>query len=184
MKDRWNLQLFAEEPEGGSDAKPEGGAVEPTAPQPEEEKKYSDKDVAALQAQWQAEQERAAQSAREEAEKLAKMNAEQKQKYAMEKLQKENAELKAAAARVELGKTATAILKEHQIDATQDILEFVVGSDAEDTQGRIDRFVAVVEAQVKAAELARAKGRTPQHYGGGNSGGVLSEIDKRIAKYN
>lgn len=190
MSNKWkklHLQLFAEDPAGAEGAPGgEGGAPqEPESkPKPEEEKKYSDKDVAAMRVKWQAEQEKAARNAKEEAERLAKMNNEQKQKYALEKLQKENDELKAAAARIELGKTATAILKEHKIDATQDILDFVVGSDAEDTKGRIDKFVSIVNAQVKAAEMERATGRTPRSYGGSRSGGVLSEIDKRIAKYN
>lgn len=182
-----NLQLFAEDPAGAEPAQGGEGSTPPEPQQqagPQEEKKYSDKDVAAMQAKWKAEQEKAAESAREEAEKLAKMNTEQKRQFELEQLQKENARLRADAARVELGRTATAILKEHKIDATQDILDFVVGTDAQDTKGRIDRFVAVVEAQVKAAEVRRATGRTPKDYGGGSSGGVLSEIDRRIAKYN
>ena len=99
----------------------------------------------------------------------------------MEKLQKENDELKAAAAKVELGRTATSILREHKIDATQDILDFVVGTDAEDTKGRIDRFVSIINAQIKAAEVSKATGSTPRSYQ--NNGNVMSEIDKRIAKY-
>lgn len=90
----------------------------------------------------------AVESAKAEAEKLAKMNAEQKQRYELEKLQKESAELKAAAEKVELGRTATSILREHKIDATQDILPFVVGADAEDTKGRIDKLVSIINVPV------------------------------------
>ena len=153
--------------------------------EPEPEKKYSDKDVDAIVnkkfAKWKSEQEAAVKSAKAEAEKLAKMNAEQKQRYELEKLQKENAELKAAAEKVELGRTATSILREHKIDATQDILDFVVGADAEDTKGRIDKLVSIINAQVKAAEVDRATGSTPRSYR--SSGNAMSEIDKRIAKY-
>ena len=76
------------------------------------------------------------------------MNAEQKQRYELEKLQKESAELKAAAEKVELGRTATSILREHKIDATQDILPFVVGADVEDTKGRIDKLVSIINVPV------------------------------------
>jgi len=116
-----------------------------------------------------------------EAEQEKVQAGEQKQKYELEKLQKENDELKAAAAKVELGRTATSILREHKIDATQDILDFVVGTDAEDTKGRIDRFVSIINAQIKAAEVSKATGSTPRSYQ--NNGNVMSEIDKRIAKY-
>ena len=109
------------------------------------------------------------------------MNADQKQQYEMEKLQKENEELKANAMKVELGKTATSLLKEKSIDATQDMLDFVVGADAESTKANIDKFVAIVEAQLKAAEIERATGKTPRKYG--NEGNKMSEIDRRIAKY-
>ena len=68
-----------------------------------------------------------------------------------------------------------------KIDATQDILDFVVGTDAEDTKGRIDRFVSIINAQIKAAEVSKATGSTPRSYQ--NNGNVMSEIDKRIAKY-
>ena len=122
------------------------------------------------------------EEAKKEAEKLAKMNAEQKQQYEMEKLQKENEELKKAAVKTELGKTASNLLKEHDIDATQDILDFVVGDDADQTKARIDAFVKIIESQVKKAEIARATGKTPRTIT--NNGGTMSEIDRRIAKYN
>lgn len=69
-------------------------------------------------------------------------------RYELEKLQKESAELKAAAEKVELGRTATSILREHKIDATQDILPFVVGADVEDTKGRIDKLVSIINVPV------------------------------------
>ena len=176
-----DLQLFAEET---ADAETTNEAAEVTE-QPEDEKKYSDKDLDDIVnkrfARWKKDQEKAINEAKEEAAKLAKMNAEQKQQYELEKLQKENAELKQATLRIELGKTATNLLREHDIDATEDMLDFVVGADADTTKANIDKFVKVVEAQVKKAELARATGSTPRTYN--NNGNQMSEFDKRIAKY-
>jgi hypothetical protein len=119
-------------------------------------------------------------SAKKEAEKLAKMNADQKRDYDMEKLREENEALKKQAARIELSKTASVLLKEQKVDATQDILDFVVGEDAEQTKANIDKFVGIIESVKKAAEVQRATGSAPKNYGGGEE---LTEIQKRIAKY-
>lgn len=184
---KFDLQLFADDPapDTGSDEgaeAPEGKPPEDKPEKPEQGKKrYTDEDVDDIInrkfAEWQKKQQKAV----DEAKKLAEMNADQKHQYEMEKLQKENAELKRSALRMELGKTATGLLKEHNVDATQDILDFVVGENAEETKERIDRFVSIVQAQLKRAEVERATGRTPKTVH--NTGNAMSEIDKRIAKY-
>ena len=184
---KFDLQLFADDPapDTGSDEgaeAPEGKPPEDKPEKPEQGKKrYTDEDVDGIInrkfAEWQKKQQKAV----DEAKKLAEMNADQKHQYEMEKLQKENAELKRSALRMELGKTATGLLKEHNVDATQDILDFVVGENAEETKERIDRFVSIVQAQLKRAEVERATGRTPKTVH--NTGNAMSEIDKRIAKY-
>ena len=184
MKNLFDLQLFNEEPvtEPEPTNKPDDKPV--TDPEPAKELKYTDDDVDRIindrLARWRKEQD-AAKAAAEEAERLKKMNAEQKQKYEFEKLQKENEELKKAALKVELGKTASSLLRESDIEATDDILSFVVGVDAEATKENIDKFVKIIESQLKKAEIARATGETPKNYQ--NNGGSMSEIEKRIAKY-
>lgn len=182
------LQLFAEETVDRTaepDAVKDSVNPENTSDDSGEEKKYTDKDVDAIVnkrfAKWKTEQEQAVKSAKEEAEKLAKMNAEQKQNYEIEKLQKENEKLKQEAAKVELSRSATGILAEKGIEATQDVLDFVVGNDADDTNAKIDKLVKIVESQLKKAEIARATGTTPKTMT--NSGSQLSEFEKRLAKY-
>ena len=182
------LQLFAEETVDHTaelDAVKDSVNPENTSGDSGEEKKYTDKDVDAIVnkrfAKWKTEQEQAVKSAKEEAEKLAKMNAEQKQNYEIEKLQKENEKLKQEAAKVELSRSATGILAEKGIEATQDVLDFVVGNDADDTNAKIDKLVKIVESQLKKAEIARATGTTPKTMT--NSGSQLSEFEKRLAKY-
>ncbi|MDU6438132.1 MAG: DUF4355 domain-containing protein [Lachnospiraceae bacterium] len=182
------LQLFAEETVDHTaelDAVKDSVNPENTSDDSGEEKKYTDKDVDAIVnkrfAKWKTEQEQAVKSAKEEAEKLAKMNAEQKQNYEIEKLQKENEKLKQEAAKVELSRSATGILTEKGIEATQDVLDFVVGNDADDTNAKIDKLVKIVESQLKKAEIARATGTTPKTMT--NSGSQLSEFEKRLAKY-
>lgn len=191
---KMNLQLFAEgeggegEGEGAEGKEGEGNDGKGG----EGEKKFTqaqvDEMVKARLAREKEAQEKALEEAKAEAAKLAKMNEQQKQQYELEKqqkaneeLQKEIDELKKAQVRIELGKTATNLLREKDIDATEDILDFVVGADAESTKTNIDRFVKIIEDQVKKAEVARATGTTPRSYG--NPSGQMSEIDKRIAKY-
>lgn len=184
MQNLFDLQLFNE---GGTAAATdpttatttEGGTEgkDDTAPAPKNEAKYTDEDLNRIigdrLARWQKEQA--------EKDKVAKMNADQKQKYEIDTLKKENEELKKAAARIELGKAASVLLKDSNIEATDDILSFVVADDADGTKDNIEKFVKIIEAQVKKAEIARATGDTPKSYT--NNGDSLTEIQKRIAKY-
>jgi hypothetical protein len=192
MIKKFNLQLFAEETEPAK-AEPQGEPKgEPAKTEPAEEKKYTDADVDRIvkgkHAKWKEEYEKDLKAAKDEAEKLAKMNAEQKQQYEIEKQQEENKKLleeneklKAEAARAELAKTAADILQKADFDATPDVLNLVVGADAEETKANIDAFTKAVESQVKKAEMARATGSTPRVIT--NNAEQMSEIEKRIAKY-
>jgi Alanyl-tRNA synthetase len=117
----------------------------------------------------------------EEAAKVAKMNAEQKQQYEMDKLKKENERLQAESVRNQLSRNAAGVLVEKGIEATQDVLDFVVGVDEADTNARIDTLMKIVESQLKKAEIARATGSTPKTMT--NSGSPMSEFEKRLAKY-
>lgn len=128
-------------------------------------------------AKWQEDSDQKA----EEAAKVAKMNAEQKQQYELEKLQKENERLLAESVRNQLARNATGVLTEKGIEATQDVLDFVVGADEADTNARIDTLVKIVESQLKKAEIVRATGTTPKNMT--NSGSQMSEFEKRLAKY-
>ena len=158
---------------------------------------YNDNDVdrivAKHKAKWEKEQkaaiENAVKDAQEEARKLAKMNAEQKAKYEQEKqnreieaIKAENERLKAEALRSELSKQAARQMKDdHEIIATQDMLDFVVGSDAETTSKNIDKLIGIILDDRKQQEKQRAIGRTPQAFR--NNGESISEIQKRINKY-
>lgn len=129
------------------------------------------------------------EDAKKEAEKLAKMNAEQKKQYEEEKKdqlieeqKKEIDRLKNDAMKAELSKEAARIMKaDHSIIATQDMLDFVVGSSADSTKANITKLVGIILDDRKAQEQKRATGRTPKSYS--NNGNTLSEIDKRLAKY-
>lgn len=184
---KWKLQLFADDPEDNPEGEGSGDDSENNDDKTEKngEKKYSDAEVDEIVgkkfAKWKAQHEADLKNAKAEAEKLAKMNADQKKDYEIEKIKAENEKLKSEAAKIELGKEATKILKESDIDATQSMLDFVVGADAEATKANIDKFVGIIDAQLKAAEAERATGKTPKTYGGSRE--EKSEILKRIEKY-
>ena len=185
----WNMQLFAEEdpdpeePETESEVEEEEQEKEPDkisltqAELDEMIKKAKAKDRQAfrnrLEKEFKAEQA--------EAEKKAKMSAEDKVKYELEQYQKRVQELEAAQTKALLSKEATRLLKDKDIDANDDILEFLVGTDEEDTGKRVDAFVAIVEGAVERREKSRATGRTPKSTDTKHE--EVSELQKRINKY-
>lgn len=187
---RLNLQLFADDAQEVAEKSAAEAGQESTETtekeNPRDAKKYSDNDldkiIKSKHAKWKEDYDKDLKAAQDEAAKLARMNAEQKQQYEIDKLKAENAELKKEQMRAELGKTAAGLLQESNIDATPDVLKFVVGDDAETTKANIDMFVKIIEANVKKAEVARATGTTPRTIT--NNSNAMSEIDKRIAKYS
>ena len=208
LKKHFNLQMFADDSGAGTDtdggAEPNPQSTEPNAngtkgkdgTEPKEpegknkdksgEKKYSDDDVNDIVnkkfAIWKSEHEKEVAEAKAEAEKLAKMNADQKKDYEIEKLKAENEKYKALQVKTELSKEATKLFKEKDIIATPEILDFVVGENAEATSKNIDSFVEIIEKQLALKEAERAKGKTPSSYNQGDQK-TLSEFEKRIAKY-
>lgn len=204
LKYPFSLQLFAEpevDPaaEGAQKTDPEktGSKEEPE----KAAKTYTQEELDSIirkrvkraedKARKEAEEAAATQieNARTEAEKLARMNEEQKKQYEEEKkakemddLRAENERLRKAQEHADLSRQAADMLQsEHSITATQDILDFVVGDDADTTKSRIDKFVAIIKADRKAIEAERAIGRTPKSFS--DSKNELSELQKRLSKY-
>lgn len=195
---RWYLQMFADEAEG--EGSPDAGDQTPEAEKgkedespksalddfladPEHQAEFDRRIAKALEKQkgkLAASHTEELKKAKSEAEKLAKMNADQKKDYEIEKLKEENAKLAAEQERQAMSRNASRLMKEQGLDATSDVLDLVVAADAESTKANIDKLVAFVQEQVKAAEVKRATGSTPHSYGGGAQ---LTEMQKRIAKY-
>ena len=200
LKYPFNLQLFAE-PEvdpAAEDTQEEAGSKEE---QGKTAKTYTQEELDSIirkrvkraedKARKEAEEAAATQikNARTEADKLARMNEEQKRQYEEEKkakemddLRAENERLKKAQEHADLSRQAADMLQsDHNITATQDILDFVVGDDADTTKNRIDKFVAIIKADRKAVEAERATGKTPKSFNNGKN--ELSEFQKRLNKY-
>lgn len=188
---RWELQLFADDGEdvGGSDGVDTGAESKDTTPNGKEPdnknagddvKKYTDADVNALIdkkfAKWQKDQEKKLA----EAEKLAKMSEAEKREHELKELQEENERLKSQQTLSEMRSTASKLLKEKNVSATSDMLDFVATSDAEETKANIEKFVSIIEAAVKAAEVERNTGKTPKSY---KEPKGTNAFEKRLAKY-
>lgn len=161
-----NLQFFsAEESADNTENKPESNTEEqPTNKKVEddkEEKLYTEEELNEVLKARLARETKKREEAIAEAEKLAKMNADEKQKYELEKLQEENERLKAEHNKWSLGKEASAMLSEHNIVATDDILNFVVGNDAEQTSERVKSFAALVESVSNSIVQEKLKGNAP-----------------------
>lgn len=175
-----NLQIFAEnedEDEDEDEEDPEDESEDEDEEEPEskgDKKKgrlYTKAELGAIVAkevEKALKEQRKKDKSKSEAEKLEEMTAEQREAY--EKQQKEDRmeELLQKVARMELSKTASKLLKASDIEASDEVLDFVVGKDAEETKENIDKFVKIKDAIVLAAEKARNTGKTPKVVTGGS----------------
>lgn len=187
-RELWDLQLFAEEA---------AESEEPAEEQQEEAKTFTQDEVnemikkrlAREKAKLKAETEEAVKTAQAEAAKLAKMNADQKREYEekkkdeqIAKQQEEIAKLKAETLRAELSRQVGSELQSEGYPATVDVMEFVVGRDAEETKARKDKFISIIQADRKAQAEKRATGTTPKQYGGGQKTDPFASIMKKYKR--
>lgn len=167
-----NIQHFAEEnppadtlppgdnPEG--DKLPGDNPPKDEKPKDPPEKTFSEEQLEKIVKDRLARAEKDKEKAIQEAQKLAKMNADEKQKYELEKLQEENRQLKAEQNRYSLGKEATKMLAEAGIIADDETLDFVVREDAETTKSAVQNFSALIQSKVDAAVKEALKGTPPK----------------------
>jgi hypothetical protein len=196
---KWELQLFAAGDVAGTD----GNGTEPAEPNKEgdnggeqsnsfddflkdpnhqaEFDRRIEKAIKTRESKLEDKYKEDLKKAQTEAEKLAKMNAEQKKDYELEQMREENARLRAESELNAMRSTASSLLNEKGIEANSDMLDLVVEGDAEKTKANIEKLVSIVEKELKAAEVKRATGRTPNNFN--NNSGNLSPIEEKIAKY-
>lgn len=189
MKRKIFLQLFAEAAEGTETTETTGGEEQTEAkPETQEEekpasdKKYSDDDLDRILnkkiAKWKKEQEKAVK----EAEKLAGMNAQEKAEHERDTLQARIDELEKKEAIANMTKEARNMLVSEGINASDEILSMIVTDDAEAVKAAVESFSKLFKEEVENAVKKRLAGETPRA-GSGTQQTVISEIDKRIKKY-
>ncbi|MDW8706756.1 DUF4355 domain-containing protein [Streptococcus suis] len=145
---------------------------------PKDEKKYTDADVDAIIdkkfAKWKAEQEKA----ESEAKKLAKMNAEDKQKYQLDKREQDLADREAAITRRELTAEAKTILSERGLPI--ELVDVVNLTDADSVRDSIDAIQKTWEAAVLKGVADKTKGSAPMKKAPVESGQITKEQFNRM----
>lgn len=128
----------------GSDGKPDAGA-----------KKYTDADVDALFAKKFAalmqKHERQQAAAVKEAERLAKMSAQERAEHERDELQAKLDALQAQVDRAEMMKAARDALTADGVTAPDNILELLIGKDAETTQATCKAYTTAFKKAVQKA---------------------------------
>ena len=138
----------------------QGVPAEPTIEtQPQDEKKYTDAEVDAIIdkkfAKWKSEQE----AKENEAKKLAKMNADEKQKYQLDQREQELANREQAIARKELTAEAKAMLSERGLPV--ELVAVVDLSNAESVTESVASIQKTWEDAVQKGVSDRMKGSAP-----------------------
>lgn len=133
------------------------------------ELKYTDEDVDRIinkkVAEISAKKERELEDKLNEAEKLRKMNADEKAHYEAKKKDERIAELEAKLNRKDLETEATNMLAEHDILANEGVLSYVVRDNAEETQIAVNGFVDLVNELADKKVKQALAGKTPTKIG-------------------
>lgn len=116
----------------------------------------------------------------DEAERLRKMNADEKAKYEAEKQAAYIAELEAKINRSGLEKEASKMLSEAGIVASDEILAFVVKDSAESTQEAVNGFTELVNQLADNKVKEMLKGKTPRKVEQSTAGAITKEQFDRM----
>lgn len=168
------MQFFAEEsvetePTGAAsaqdDSAPQGTEPQKTDPAPASDKTFSQADVDRIVAERLERQQKKFNAEKEEAAKLAKMNAEEKAKYAAQKREEELTARETAIQKKELRFEALNILEENKLPAK--LVDCIDLTSAETSKASIDAIKTAWAEALTAAVDARLK-TDPPAYSGGN----------------
>ncbi|WP_107838960.1 DUF4355 domain-containing protein [Metasolibacillus meyeri] len=154
-----DIQFFAEE-ESPIEADPvDPSPADNPAPTYTEQELQAKVDEALAQAKADIENEVA--SARSEAEKLAKMNADEKAQYELEKREQALATKEQKIAARELRSETLNMLADAKYNLPADVIDLVLGTDAETTTKNIETFKKVFDAAVQKVVDERLAGKSP-----------------------
>lgn len=128
--------------------------------------------VANAQKKWQT----LTDSKVSEAEKLAQMTGEEKEKYRADKAEKELADLKRQIALGDMAKTARKMLSDEQITLPDEIVMNLVSDDAEKTKESVEGFAKAFKEAVNAAVKEALRGNPPKAGTGGAKPITRNEI--------
>lgn len=167
---RLNLQHFADG---------EGEPADPTEdndPADPEPKTFTQEEVNQMMKDRVAREQKKADEKAKEAEKLAKMNKDQKTEYERQKMQDELDAYKAKEARNDMKKHAGDVFKQHEINANDELLDIVTADTADQTQANVQAFNEVLNNMVKEQVQAKLYQGTPKNYSSGGAGVTRDSI--------
>ena len=141
------------------------------------EAKYTEEDVQRIVQDRIAREQVKAAEAQKEAQKLAKLSAQEKAQYQLEKANERIAELEREQTVNGLKQTATGILSESGISADDSLLAVLVTNDAETTQSNIKSFIAIVDAKSDELLQAKLKGTAPKVVSNPTGSGSVTRED-------
>lgn len=168
------MQFFAEnldgaEPTGAAGAQdpaPQGTEPQKNEPAPASDKTFSQADVDRIVAERLERQQKKFAAEKEEAAKLAKMNAEEKAKYEAKKREDELTARETAVMKRELKATAYDILAEKNLP--RQLAEILDYSNADACNASIDAVAKAFNEAVTSAVDERLKSNSTPAYSGGN----------------
>lgn len=169
------MQFFAEnldgaEPTGAAGAQdpaPQGTEPQKNEPAPASDKTFSQTDVDRIVAERLERQQKKFNAEKEEAAKLAKMNAEEKAKYAAQKREEELTARETAIQKKELRFEALNILEENKLPSK--LIDCIDLTSAETSKASIEAIKTAWTEALTAAVDARLKSSGPPAYSGGNT---------------
>ena len=162
MKYRKILQFFAEDGESKDNTADTTTTTENTATDDPKEKTFTQAEVTELIEERLIREREKQKKAASEAEKLAKMSAQEQAEYQRDEYQKELEELKAKLARADIKETARAMLAADDISISDDLISAIITDNAETTQQAIKGFSAAFKEAVKTEVANRLKGNEPK----------------------
>nr|DAG05256.1 MAG TPA: capsid scaffolding protein [Siphoviridae sp. ctbxa26] len=162
MKYKKMLQFFAEDGESKDNTADTTTTTDNTATDDPKEKTYTQAEVTELIEKRLIREREKQKKAASEAEKLAKMSAQEQAEYQRDEYQKELEELKAKLARADIKETARAMLAADDISISDDLISAIITDNAETTQQAIKGFAAAFKEAVKTEVANRLKGNEPK----------------------
>ena len=162
MKYKKMLQFFAEDGESKDNTADTTTTTDNTATDTPKEKTYTQAEVTDLIEKRLIREREKQKKAASEAEKLAKMSAQEQAEYQRDEYQKELEELKAKLARADIKETARAMLAADNISIPDNLISAIITDNADTTQQAIKGFAAAFKEAVKTEVAERLKGNEPK----------------------
>ena len=162
MKYTKMLQFFAEDGESKDNTADATTTTDNTATDDPKEKTYTQAEVTELIEKRLIREREKQKKAASEAEKLAKMSAQEQAEYQRDEYQKELEELKAKLARADIKETARAMLAADNISIPDNLISAIITDNADTTQQAIKGFAAAFKEAVKTEVANRLKGNEPK----------------------